>query len=140
MGFSKLLAVSVLTLAGLSGAALADDYLSFQSRTGNIHCMIYRSASGSDARCDLRELTQSYRKAPQDCDLDWGSAFGVGNRGKGYLVCAGDTVINPGSPRLNYGEAVSLGGISCVSAKTGMTCTNGEGHGFSVAKAKQNLF
>ena len=39
-----------------------------------------------------------------------------------------------------YGEAVSLGGISCVSAKTGMTCTNAEGHGFSVAKAKQKLF
>jgi hypothetical protein len=25
-------------------------------------------------------------------------------------------------------------------AKTGMTCTNAEGHGFSVAKAKQKLF
>jgi hypothetical protein len=41
---------------------------------------------------------------------------------------------------LRYGEAVTLGGISCVSAKTGMTCTNAEGHGFSVAKAKQRLF
>lgn len=140
MKFYHILSAAVLSLTGLSSAALADDYLSFQSPTGNIHCMIYRSEIGSDARCDLRELTQSYRKAPPDCDLDWGSSFGVGDSGKGYLVCAGDTVINPGSAQLRYGEAVSLGGISCVSAKTGITCTNAAGHGFSVAKAKQKLF
>ncbi|MES2916214.1 MAG: DUF6636 domain-containing protein [Pseudomonadota bacterium] len=45
-----------------------------------------------------------------------------------------------GNPVLPYGEAVSLGGISCVSARTGMTCTNRDGHGFSVAKAIQKLF
>ena len=68
------------------------------------------------------------------------SAFAVPGRGKSYLVCAGDTVRDPGNPVLGYGEAVSFGGISCVSAKTGITCTNAAGHGFSVAKAKQKLF
>jgi hypothetical protein len=67
-------------------------------------------------------------------------AFGVAASGKGELLCVGDTVQDPGNPVLPYGEAVSLGGISCVSAKNGMTCTNAEGHGFSVAKAKQKLF
>jgi hypothetical protein len=124
----------------LAGPALADDYVGFQSPTGNIHCAIYTWESGSSARCDLRELVPSYRTAPKDCDLDWGSAFAVNNTGKGYLACVGDTVQDPGSPVLDYGDAVSLEGISCVSAKTGVTCTNAAGHGFSVAKGKQKLF
>ena len=137
MGLKPVLAVLLL---GLSGPALADDWIGFRSPTGNIHCALYDFGGMAEARCDLRELTPSYRKAPAGCDLDWGSAFAVPARGEGYLVCAGDTVMDPRNPVLDYGHAVSLGGISCVSAKTGMTCTNAAGHGFSVAKAKQKLF
>ena len=136
----QLKAVLPVIFLGLSGPALAQDYIGFQSPTGNIHCALYVWEGGTEARCDLRALTPSYRKAPAGCDLDWGSAFAVPARGKSYLVCAGDTVQDPGNPVLPYGQAVSLGGISCVSAKTGVTCTNAEGHGFSVAKAKQKLF
>lgn len=124
----------------LAGPALADDYVGFQSPTGNIHCALYSWASGAEARCDLRELTPTYRKRPAGCDLDWGSSFHVGARGAAGLTCHGDTVIDRRNPVLPYGDAVSLGGISCVSAQTGMTCTNAEGHGFTVAKAKQKLF
>jgi hypothetical protein len=124
----------------LSSPVMAQDYLTFQSPTGNIHCAMGIWDGQADARCDLADLVPSYTKAPADCDLDWGFAFAVGRTGKGALACVGDTVRDPGNPVLPYGEAVSLGGISCVSAKTGMTCTNVEGHGFSVAKAKQKLF
>jgi hypothetical protein len=123
----------------LGGPAAAQDYLGFQSPTGNIHCAIYTLDRGAEARCDLAELTQSYKKRPADCDLDWGSAFYVGSSGKGGVGCVGDTVRDPGNPVLPYGEAVSLGGISCVSSKTGIACTNAAGHGFSVAKAKQRV-
>ncbi len=84
-------------------------------------------------------MTPSYTKRPTGCDLDWGSAFAVGASGKGVPACVGDTVQDPGNPVLPHGKAVSLGGISCVSAQTGMTCTNTEGHRFGVAKAKQRL-
>jgi hypothetical protein len=131
---------AIFALALLAAPAAADDYVSFQSPTGNIHCAIYTWNGGAEARCDLRELTPSYSKRPAGCDLDWGRAFAVGSTGKGVLACVGDTVMDQGNPVLPYGEAVSLRGISCVSAKTGMTCTNGDGHGFSVAKAKQRLF
>jgi hypothetical protein len=124
----------------LASPVCADDYIGFQSPTGNIHCAMYIFDGDAEARCDLRNFTPSYTKRPAGCDLDWGMAFAVGSSGKGLLACVGDTVLDPGNPVLPYGEAVSLGGISCVSAKTGMTCTNGEGHGFSVAKAKQKLF
>lgn len=132
--------LSVLAALVLAGPAFADDYVSFQSPTGNIHCAIFQDGEGAAARCDLLELVPSFTRAPADCEFDWGSAFGVEDRGKGYLACVSDAVGDRGNPVLPYGEAVSLGGISCVSAKTGMTCTNAEGHGFSVAKAKQRLF
>jgi hypothetical protein len=136
MRFLAFLPLAVL----LAAPAVAQDYFGFQTPTGNIHSAIYSWAGGTEARCDLRELTPSYTQRPAGCDLDWGSAFAVGARGKGVLACVGDTVIDPQNPVLPYGEAVSLGGISCVSAKTGITCTNAEGHGFSVARAKQRLF
>jgi hypothetical protein len=123
-----------------AGPVAADDIVQFQSPTGNIHCAIYTWSGGAEARCDLRALTPTYAKRPAGCELDWGSAFAVGVTGKGVLACAGDTMIDPGNPVLPYGDAVSLGGLSCVSAKTGMTCSNAAGHGFSVAKAKQKLF
>ncbi len=132
--------VPVVTLCLAAFPALADDYVAFRSPTGNIHCAMYTWAGGAEARCDVLELTPSYRKRPAGCDLDWGHSFAVGATGKGVLACVGDSVQDPGNPVLPYGQAVSLGGISCVSAKTGMTCTNAEGHGFSVARAKQRLF
>ncbi len=133
--------IKILALVLVTGApALADDYIGFQSPTGNIHCAMSIYQGSGEARCDLRDYTPSFTKGPADCELDWGMAFAVGATGKGMLACVGDTVQDPGNPVLPYGEAVSLGGISCVSAKTGMTCTNGDGHGFTVAKAKQKIY
>jgi hypothetical protein len=86
------------------------------------------------------DLTPTFTYRPAGCDYDWGRSFGVDARGMGYLACVSDSVTDRQNPVLGYGQAVSLGGISCVSAKTGMTCTNAEGHGFSVAKAKQRLY
>jgi hypothetical protein len=129
-----------LAVAVLASPALADDYIGFQSPTGNIQCGIYRSDQMASARCDLMELVQSYTKEPADCEFDWGRSFAVDDQGKGYVACVSDAVGDLSNPVLGYGEAVSLGGISCVSAKTGMTCTNAEGHGFTVAKAKQKVY
>lgn len=134
----KALAISLSLLAATP--VLADEYFGFRSPTGNIHCAMYTFDGRAEARCDLRSYTPSYTRRPAGCEQDWGMAFGVAASGKGELLCVGDTVQDPGNPVLPYGEAVSLGGISCVSSKTGMTCTNAEGHGFSVAKAKQKLF
>lgn len=118
----------------------AEEYIAFQSPTGNIHCSIYEWDGSTTVRCDLREYVPSYSKRPAGCEYDWGMSFAVDARGKGYLACVSDSMVDRGNPVLAYGEAVSMGGISCVSAKTGMTCTNAAGNGFSVAKSKQKLF
>lgn len=134
----RTLALLAMTLA--TSPALAGEGFWFQSPTGNIHCVLDVWEGQAEARCDLVTLTPSYTARPAGCDLDWGSAFSVGARGRGALACVGDTVVNPAAPVLPYGEALSLGGIACVSARTGMTCTNADGHGFSVARASQRLF
>ena len=124
----------------VAGPVLADDYIGFQSPTGNIQCGLYRGDHGASVRCDLMELTPSYTRQPADCEFDWGSSFAVDDWGDGYVACVSDAVGAAANAVLPYGEAVSQDGISCVSAKTGMTCTNSEGHGFSLSKAQQTVY
>jgi hypothetical protein len=130
-----------LALCLLASPALADDYIAFHSPSGNIHCGLYVSSDYTGVRCDVYQMTvQSYNKAPADCEFDWGSSFAVDVTGKGYLACVSDAVADDSGLELGYGQEVSLGGITCSSAKSGMTCQNEAGHGFTVAKAKQKLF
>jgi len=131
-GLVLMLAASLIT-----APAMAQD-VSFRSPTGNIHCMIF-TGSYTGARCDLSQFTSSYKR-PADCDLDWGYAFEVGASGRGEPLCAGDTVKDPKAAVLDYGHSVSAGGLTCTSARTGMTCKNVAGHGFTVAKARQKAF
>ena len=131
----------LLPLMATSNPAFADDaLLFFRAPSGNINCLI-ALGEYAEARCDMNQLTPSYTKAPAGCDLDWGSSFTIGQSDrKGQLACVGDTVIDARSTVLGYGQTLSLGGFDCTSEKTGMTCTNPAGHGFTIATAKQRLF
>lgn len=131
--------LAVILWAGCAGAAAAD-YIEFQSPTGNISCGLYSDGADTSVRCDMSKLVPSYTTPPAGCEFDWGSSFAVSATGMGVLACVSDPAAGPAAPVLPYGDAISLGGISCVSAKTGMTCTNAEGHGFSISKAKQRLY
>lgn len=136
---SLLLAVPALVLWLSAGAARAD-YVAFVSPSGNIGCAIYTDGTYAEARCDMRDLTPSYRKAPAGCEFDWGNSFAVGVDGKGYLACVSDSVFDPGAFTLGYGKSISVGPFTCTSEKSGMTCVNTQGHGFKIAKARQQLF
>jgi len=83
-----------LLVAVVATPALADDLLFFQSPTGNIHCLI-ATGDYAEARCDMIELTPTYRQPPPNCDLDWGAYFTVGlSSRRGQLACVGDTAVN----------------------------------------------
>jgi hypothetical protein len=126
-----------LCLSTLSLPAAAQEVF-FQTPSGNIHCAIF-DGTWPVARCDLRDFTASFAR-PADCDLDWGHAFEVHADGPAQPVCAGDTVAVPDAPVLGYGTSTTYGGITCTSAQTGLTCTNAEGRGFRLSKARQSLF
>lgn len=129
-----------LAFALLASPACAQDYINFHSPSGNIQCAIF-TGDYAGVRCDMSELTPTYRVAPPDCEFDWGSSFAVdaGSR-KGYLACVSDAVANDDGLELGYGKSVSLGGFECSSEASGMSCTNPAGHGFAISKAKQSLF
>jgi hypothetical protein len=140
LSFAVVTGLAAGPVAGVaSGPALADDIVFFRSPSGNIHCLI-ATGDFAAARCDLREATLSYPVPPADCDLEWGLSFEVGPTGRGTPACVGDTVQSPTSIVLGYGDSLSLGGLTCRSERSGMTCTNAAGHGFAVAKASQRVF
>lgn len=124
-------------------AAGAQEYFGFQSPTGNIHCMVFSGYGddGDGVRCDIGNFTPSALPAPEGCDYDWGNAFWIGSVDRrGGLACISDAISDPGNSVLGYGESVSGGGVTCTSAKSGMTCENSAGHGFTLSKAKQRVF
>jgi hypothetical protein len=130
--------LTLAVLLCLCAHAVPAQEVFFQSPSGNIQCAIF-DGTAPVARCDIGDCTSSFAR-PGDCDLDWGYAFEVGASGPGYPLCAGDTVAVPGARVLGYGQSVSLGGITCTSAQTGMTCRNAGGGGFALSKARQRVF
>jgi hypothetical protein len=129
-----------LALILLAGPAVADELIFFQSPTGNISCLI-ALGEYAEVRCDIQDYTPTHTEPPPNCDLDWGGVFTVGEDDTiGQLGCVGDTIGGPGGAKLDYGETITLWKFSCTSQKTGMTCTNSKGHGFTISKAKQTLF
>lgn len=123
-----------ILIAMLPAAVLAQD---FKSPTGNVHCTIL--AESAELRCDVIEV-QSVPPRPEGCDLDWGHAFGLSAQGPGRLLCVGDTVVHPESEILDYGQVIRGPGITCLSGRDGMTCTNAEGQGFKLSRRVQRLF
>jgi hypothetical protein len=49
-------------------------------------------------------------------------------------------VMEPGLPMLAYGEVWQRGGFTCKSEQTGVTCFNADRRGFSLSRAKQEVF
>jgi len=91
-------------------------------------------------RCDLAQMAAK-PKRPADCELEWGDAFEVASRGvNAARICHGDTVMDPALPVLGYGDIWQRNGFTCTSEPSGITCFNADRHGFSLSKARQELF
>ncbi|MDO5530137.1 MAG: hypothetical protein Q4F71_12105 [Paracoccus sp. (in: a-proteobacteria)] len=131
----------LLSIALVSGAsvvpAMGENIVQFQTPSGNIHCYL-TDGEPSYARCDLMEYRPSLPR-PADCELDFGGAFAVSRHGAAEAVCAGDTAASPAAPVLEYGDWVRLGGVACRSERSGVSCTNDDGHGFTLSRARQAL-
>jgi hypothetical protein len=124
--------IAVFVLAPV--LALAQE--GFQLPSGNIHCALWEGR----LRCDALAFTYQRPPRPRGCDLDWGGAVEMGARGPAAVLCHGDTIANPAAPVLGYGQAWQGPGMACTAATTGLRCTNGEGRGFEMARARLRLF
>ncbi len=126
-------AVGALTLvvAGmLTTIASGTDGRFFRTPSGNIGCAIF----GGVLRCDIGTGLIPRPPRPAGCELDWGFGLTLGRTGRAGIVCAGDTVIDPGAPVLRYGSTWRRVGLRCVSRTGGLTCTNPSGRGFFLSR------
>jgi hypothetical protein len=61
------------------------------------------------------------------------------------VLCAGDPgpllpQIDAAAKVLAYGTTIRVGGISCASATTGLTCRNHSRHGFFLSRERWRMF
>ena len=132
----------IFSLCLAATPALAEEnFLTFKSPSGNILCSMVGGDEAS-VRCDMLTLTQSFTKRPPGCEFEWGHAFWIGlDSAKGELACVNDALgVSGHTPVLPYDARLDYAGITCVSEKAGVTCNNEAGHGFTLSKARQELY
>jgi hypothetical protein len=139
----KLVLAFCLALIGITTSSRAGDenqLINLQTPSGNIHCLFSTEAAAID--CEIIDITQRSPapERPADCDLEWGNRFYLKAQGEAELICTGDTLRNAEAQVVAYGETWAWGKLSCESAETGLSCSNEDGHGFMLSKAKQVVF
>jgi hypothetical protein len=134
---NAMLLLLALIVAGPANAQNAAS--GFRSPSNNIACQYFDYDRQHTLRCDIMQATVTARR-PADCDLEWGKAFEMRAKGSAIRLCYGDTIMDKALPVLAYGETWQRGGFTCTSEQTGVTCFNSERRGFSLSRAKQELF
>ncbi len=137
----RLLAISALGLSLLAAGGASAQYrpIGFQTPSKNIYCQFFALDGPASLRCDMMQIDVQPRP-PVPCDGDYGRAFEMTARGPAERICRGDTLYDPSLPVLAYGEIWQRGGFTCRSEQTGLTCFNAREHGFSLSRARQEVF
>lgn len=125
------LMVGALVGVCLSSQVVAENY--FNSPSGNIACM----GTDSGVYCTINEKN----KDELSCWDEGITSFYVPSRGKSELDCStSEYFYDESAPILAYGKTMRGNGWSCTSQKSGMTCKNNAGRGFSLSRSSQRLF
>ena len=132
--------ITVLALlAGASFAHAKDRPISFQTPSKNVACQFFTDNDRGVLRRDIMNMETRPRR-PADCELECGNAFEMNAKCNAGRIRAGDTVMDPQLAVLAYGEVWQRAGFTCRSEQTGLTCFNAMQQGFSLARAKQEVF
>lgn len=137
------IAIVLLTacLAAASSAAAAKTPIpGVRTPSRNIECL-YVPGRPSALRCDVHSSsygTQLQSRCISQAGLDW-HGFELAATTKGGVTCSGGILYSPDTQRpvyrtLPYGKAWKQGAFTCASARTGLTCRNGRGHGLFVSR------
>lgn len=111
--------------------------VNFRMPSKNIHCQ-YRSTAPAGLRCDI---FSKLRPPPSGrCTEGVWSAVTMTRTGKARPICISDTVYTPKAPVLAYGRTWKVGGFTCTSKQTGLTCRNLRGHGFFLSRQSWRVF
>jgi hypothetical protein len=131
--------IAFVALSSLANASHAQEPTGFQSPSKNIACLVFPDGKQNAMRCDIAAM-DTKPKRPADCDLEYGQAFMMNSKGTAERICYGDALTDKPLPVLPYGDVWQRGGFTCKAEQTGVTCFNADRHGFSLARAKQEIF
>lgn len=111
----------------------------FTSPSGNIACNM---SVESGASCWISEKQWEIDQPTDDefCEIaDWGNAIDVDHTGVRW-PCYTDMGWPITADPLQYGDRMRVGDYECASAENGVTCLNGEGRGFRLARSAVTQF
>ena len=137
---STLLFAALLPLLVALPSYAQDGLVGFQSPSKNIACIYFEYDNHKALRCDVGDMAEMPPPRPANCELDWGHSCQVEARGSGERSGTGDTQIGQPLPMLRYGEVWQRSGITCKSEEAGVMCFNADRRGFSLSRAKQEVF
>jgi hypothetical protein len=118
------LALALAALLVLAVPAAAKDTV-FQTPSKKIACRIYDEGAGLVIRCDLYFLNDR--------------AVRMTRTGKARLIHVTDAIGDPKASVLAYGKTKRVGPFTCTSRRTGLSCHNRNGHGFTVSRERQSV-
>jgi hypothetical protein len=137
----------VLALALLlPAAAQASSVTAFATPSGNIVCVGFGKPQPA-VSCAIRSgLKPPAPRVHPDCDhLDYvDDRIDLHPTGRAQPVpCEGDPgplALASSAHVLAYGKTWRGDGVRCASARTGLTCTNRQGHGFFLSRERWRRF
>jgi hypothetical protein len=132
--------LAVLALALAAPATAAALYIPFRLPSGNIFCAYANVAGTNELRCEIVSHLRPLPPRRGPCEGVWGRAVRMAPTGPARPICISDTVQDPRSRLLRYGQTFRRGGFVCVSHRTGLTCTNRTGHGWFLSRESSRLF
>lgn len=132
-------AVLVVALGAVTSPPALARLVQFRTPSSNIGCVGETVRAGNVVRCDIARRDWSPPRRPAGCRLDWGQGLALERTGRARFVCAGDTALNRGRA-IAYGARITIGGIVCTSRRTGLTCVNVQGHGFTLSRQGYRRF
>jgi hypothetical protein len=124
----------------LLAAGSASAQSGFQMPSKNVYCKYFAiDGPPGTLRCDMMQVDVPPR-APFPCEGDYGRAFEMTVRGPAEPICRTDTLYDPSLPVLPYGRVWQYGGFTCRSEQNGLTCFNAMQRGWSLSRARQEVF
>jgi hypothetical protein len=106
----------------------------FQSPSGNIRCAMFAYDGQNSVRCDIDDYSWTAPPRSPNCQLSWGSRFKLEQGGAAVFDCYAQE-LPAVEQTLGYGEARTVGTITCGSEPSGMTCADSStGHYFRVSR------
>jgi hypothetical protein len=134
--------LAAATIVHSATANAATDF-SFHSPSGNIFCDMHRGDDGkSQVTCITADRNWVSPPRSPDCsdDQHWGDALSL-YHGQSGFQCYTRLPDDPSAgQKLNYGDTLANGTITCKSEPAGISCTDvGSGHFFRIARESYQL-